>query len=188
MDAAIENVNLVDNFKLEQTVDFICILPTYQHDKTLGNVEIKSEEIAQVFNAMNAMDNAVSIKTHGFRRCKEVKDKVCDYCGKYFCRKSGLEDHLIYHVDPDAFKCQICQQRFMAGPRLAQHKTRMHHDRILQCDLCSKNYKTKQKLISHINNHTTSLRQCSHCLKIFASKYGMISHVRMVHDRKLLTS
>lgn len=51
------------------------------------------------------------LRTH--MRRKHIEDKIpCSVCGKVFCRKNYLSEHMKTHVKPEnrSFKCEICKK------------------------------------------------------------------------------
>lgn len=54
------------------------------------------------------------------------KKLSCDLCGDRFALKSAIRYHILVHINPDIFKCNICQRRCLTKSHLNHHKKKMH--------------------------------------------------------------
>ena len=66
----------------------------------------------------------------------EVKQNVCDICGKSFKSKSYLTQHKRIHSSKNLFSCDSCDKSFPWKSKLERHQLTHSGLKIYQCDVC----------------------------------------------------
>lgn len=109
---------------------------------------------------------------------------ICQYCGKSFSSKVGLEIHLRIHRNEKPFECTDCDRKFRDAGTLALHK-RVHSGlRPYPCNICDKSFRYLNNLKNHIVNvHETNMKfSCHICGKATKIKYNLDAHMKRVHN------
>lgn len=102
-------------------------------------------------------------------------------CEKRIYRKDRLRNHIINHINPDAFKCPYCDQKSKSKILLKIH-LKQHlpvNERPHQCYTCGQKFVLKSQLTNHEATHFTEEQKkfvCDECGKAFALKFVMIKH------------
>lgn len=119
------------------------------------------------------------------KHSKEVVVK-CDICNKGFFCKAALEDHKNTHTGQRPFKCHLCDKSYMNKAHLALHKRWSHPelfgpDRYHKCQICSKTFPYKKRLIKHLESHAGVRKYlCDLCGKAI-STLASLRHHRRTH-------
>lgn len=90
--------------------------------------------------------------------------KCCGY--KYKLRKKVF-DHILWHLNPDVFTCNICGLRYKSRQSYSVHK-HIHKANVTMkylCDICQKRFGRREAMRTHILSvHASKLKfQCEHC-------------------------
>ena len=89
---------------------------------------------------------------------------TCDDCGKEFCCKAHLLEHMQNHSHVEAFACVHCEKKFKWKSTLKYHlrkhlcqkqnHARSHsEEKLIMCKLCYMTYKHKSSLSFHMRQH-----------------------------------
>ena len=98
-----------------------------------------------------------SLKNHKKHVHEKKYDNICHLCGKGFSSPCNLKEHL----------------NSKHGQGEPKHK----------CEKCDKKYWTAYNLKCHIeSNHSNSTYPCDQCSKVFKVKNYLQTHVRIVHE------
>lgn len=95
------------------------------------------------------LDDFADLKKH-----YEIEHKIKGYvqcCGRKFFRKRVASDHVLYHRNPELFKCNICDK------------------------ICT----NSRMLRNHVDNHMPDIEkrfECSVCYKKFSKEYLLRNH------------
>ncbi|XP_055535976.1 zinc finger protein 501-like [Wyeomyia smithii] len=108
-------------------------------------------------------------------------------CGRKFARKDRLVTHITNHINPDAFKCSVCdhcsKSRSLLRIHMKQHlgsEARRH-----VCTKCEKSFVLRSQLVIHEASHLEDQEKkhvCDQCGKAFALRFVLARHKR-VHSR-----
>jgi len=97
---------------------------------------------------------------------------ICSLCDLKIRRRHFLIDHIDYHLNPYAFKCNVCNRIPKSRSALKTHYLRKHDPkkkRIFECHHCGKTYSLKYCLEKHIKmahiSDEDKLFKCSKCQK-----------------------
>ncbi|XP_062553327.1 zinc finger protein 62 homolog [Armigeres subalbatus] len=69
-----------------------------------------------------------------FRSVHNRDDAYVLCCEKRFIRRYDLLNHVRWHTDPDAFKCELCQRRYKSKDAMIMHRQVKHPDEDLEHD------------------------------------------------------
>lgn len=110
-------------------------------DVTAGRLQCHKCNNGKTYSSNNAL--MAHIDTHS-----EVRPYLCDICSKAFKRQDSLDCHMELHVPMKAHICQLCGDSFQQISGLRQHILKRHDREHLRykCDLCPKQYTTRQSL------------------------------------------
>lgn len=73
----------------------------------------------------------------------------CEYCGKGFISKNGLQNHLNSHRGNYKFNCQICGKGFQAKSNLDGHMNSHLNFKPHVCEICNKGFSFKFAAMRH---------------------------------------
>lgn len=95
------------NIKTEPAAEFLCVLPTFNHDRTLlGNIKVKIEK-SESEEPASEQENKKTNSKFFSRTDKRVKCPICLIKVKY------LQTHLKYHKiksEEPKFECKTCSK------------------------------------------------------------------------------
>lgn len=129
---------------------------------------------------------------HEVMKHYQVTHKVSGYiqcCGLKFMRRYKIYNHIIRHLNPSLFKCELCPKQFETRYGLKHHQEGHLPDEMkkFQCDQCASRFYRLAKLNHHIaNTHVPEEKKnfkCPTCAKAFVTKYSMEDHHRKMHDQ-----
>lgn len=111
-------------------------------------------------------------------------------CNRKFNAIKLINDHLVYHENPDQFKCSHCDKRFLEHPSLITHQERMHRtdaEKPYACKKCSYRFVSRGILNAHIRrtHERDKLRvKCPKCGKMLSGTVSLSLHIRNTHNRE----
>lgn len=142
------------------------------------------------------------LRTHMRRKHIEVKIP-CSVCGKVFCRKNYLSEHMKTHVKPEhrPFKCEICSKGFVTPKDVEVHMKRhelyrrLSHvkkesdkkfDNPARCNICGQQFIVKKALDRHIESHGIGIipliYECDICNAKIKQKKDLRTHMQRLHS------
>lgn len=119
-------------------------------------------------------------QTHGYIFC----------CDKKYDRRAAF-DHMKYHLDREAFKCEVCGKLWTCRMDLLKHRNASHAppDKFkFNCDACGRDFPTSGKLRLHQKSHLAPEERdfkCPNCPKGFYTKSLLDTHVNCVHRKEV---
>lgn len=160
--------NFESFIKQENSVDFICILPSYQPDDQTINTTLlsnikqeKSEEGSLIKDESEKhkcktcsakFDDMIKLLSH-LKRHSGVRRVQCPECDRFISKKN-IKDHWKFHDvlknDPK-FKCQICLKPFFCRKNLKRHLST--HVRPFECDICGHRVSRLSLMTPHLERH-----------------------------------
>ncbi|XP_055541722.1 transcription factor grauzone-like [Wyeomyia smithii] len=108
-------------------------------------------------------------------------------CDKKYNQRTRLYEHVLLHVNPEHYQCDICKRNCLDSESLRRHKLKIHtpeEQRSFKCEKCPKAFAAEGDLILHKNYHTAIENkefQCDQCEKCFGNHSLLKSHVRNAH-------
>lgn len=117
------------------------------------------------------------MKSHSARRPFK-----CPQCPKTFRTGYDQRKHSICHDEGFSYACEICKFKCKSKQALKHHRLRKHDNSEYQftCDKCSKQFKIKTDLTTHIKYHHTDHPPliCEVCGESFKASVSMSAHKR----------
>lgn len=99
-------------------------------------------------------------KTNGYLKC----------CGRTLHLRCNVLEHLQYHLNPDAYRCDRCGKQFADPSTLKSHIKIHTSERSYKCDQCTKSYASAATLKQHMEyKHSTKEGEsfpCDKCNKV----------------------
>ncbi|KAM7350356.1 uncharacterized protein ACRADG_008966 [Cochliomyia hominivorax] len=108
-------------------------------------------------------------------------------CQRKFTHRFHIVEHIRLHMDPNAFKCEICGRCSTNSRNLTKHIRELHTEegkqRPFECNVCHKAFINKTVLRIHMETHETNLtHMCRECGKGFPSEQRRNLHEKSVHN------
>ncbi|KAJ6626763.1 Transcription factor grauzone, partial [Pseudolycoriella hygida] len=128
-------------------------------------------------------DNLSEAKKH-YRTCHNTAGYV-NCCGRKFHRISEAINHIFYHLNPDAYRCDICGKRLTDKRTLNSHMKSHEPDSsfTFECDSCHKSFRRESRLLAH-KQYVHSPVKCTRCGIDYPSKSKLTTHLRNAHQSK----
>lgn len=125
-----------------------------------------------------------SLLTHFKKEHKRKAFIVC--CKRKLVSKKALLNHITFHSDPNAFRCNQCNKSYKDPGYLEMHKTHVHgtqeKEYPFKCEECGKSFQRKHMLTAHKDKHKRI--QCEICNKVLSSSASLNTHMTNMHSEK----
>ncbi|XP_050098527.1 zinc finger protein 28-like [Anopheles aquasalis] len=124
-------------------------------------------------------DNLKELNRHMRRAHGQGEGSVkCPLCEKKFRSRGKLLAHKDMHLNPDQYRCKVCEE---VHQNIEEHMQNKHQERTFCCEVCGKRFPFQTRLNAHVRKmHTAKDIICEQCNKAF-SKYTIEDHKRAVH-------
>lgn len=111
------------------------------------------------------------------------RSEQCPICGMIV--KTKMKHHMLRHSDPSGqpFKCPDCDKSYSFKRTLTDHIRQVHQHVRYGCDLCGKEFVSRDVLRIHKKLHTKEEHQCHICYQVFQQRMYLRKHMA-VHDLK----
>ncbi|XP_053682287.1 transcription factor grauzone-like [Sabethes cyaneus] len=154
---------------------------------------ISEQTIAQYINlecdtCSHKFDTFSDLQRHSTAEHDKLAYVFC--CDFKFCRKPRLIDHLLYHMNPGQFQCDVCSKQFQNRESLKRHKRTHTHEEaetVLTCSFCPKTFTRQKNLYVHEKYHRKLKENkwhCAICDKYFAYESILQGHNERKHSSK----
>ncbi|XP_019544636.2 transcription factor grauzone [Aedes albopictus] len=151
-----------------------------QGDELIANhCNMHCDECSQAFKSFNAlqMHSASVHQKRAYVYC----------CDRRFNTRTRLYEHVLRHINPEQFQCDLCKRNCVDSEGLKRHKLKMHtplEERTFKCDKCSKAFAQESVLNSHKRYHEAMENKefpCGQCNKHFGNSALLKQHVKNSH-------
>lgn len=137
--------------------------------------EIKDEydDVPRLFKHFSTVHNV-----KGYVRCCQLR----------MSKRCAIYEHVVWHKNPAAFTCDICQKTFPRSTSLHTHQKIHLPDelKVFKCPQCPQKFPAVYRLNAHIEWKHTPMEErepCPQCHKKFMSRHHLRAHIKSVHDR-----
>jgi hypothetical protein len=144
----------------------------YLQDEVAGAVEKildgKEEEMKPLVSVVKRTQTA---KRHSSKNSEKDKAKEsyqrllqqCEICEKMI-EKNRMEGHINKHNNHRPFTCPECDKTFFCKQLLRLHRTSIHTNMQIKCEVCNKMFPSARALYSHTLRHKNEDRySCEFC-------------------------
>ena len=108
----------------------------------------------------------------------------CYFCGANIIGKAAYREHMkMYKDGPKNYKCpeEGCDSRFRVKISLLSHLRKHRGVFEYSCEICGKIFATKYDKKFHMKNHESLNLVCHICSKTFKNKQQLYSHIKRTH-------
>ncbi|XP_037044367.1 transcription factor grauzone-like [Bradysia coprophila] len=106
-------------------------------------------------------------------------------CGNKYRKRALILDHIQYHGNPDAHRCDQCGKSYRNRQILSAHMKCHERSHAYKCSLCPKTYISSSMLNYHVREkHSTDTSDkfpCERCDIIFPTRSKLSRHLKTVH-------
>lgn len=104
-------------------------------------------------------------------------------CERKLKYRFRAEEHAILHMDPNAFKCSLCDKILKSKNCLKSHMVHIHASEFKHvCETCGKCFRLESALREHRKSHTRKpTHACRYCESMFTDRNGLTHHIKYVH-------
>lgn len=114
------------------------------------------------------------------KKLKGKRKHLCNYCGKNYTRKNGLDRHMLTHSGVKPFECKECGKRYITKDTLKTHLLTHTGVKAHKCEVCNKSFVQSSHLGYHMKRHAGDKpHKCVFCGKAFLSTYHLERHKLM---------
>ncbi|XP_052773081.1 zinc finger protein 271-like [Mya arenaria] len=122
-----------------------------------------------------------AMKCHDIIIHEGLKPWECSICGLKFGRKTHLQRHEFVHTGRRDYMCEHCGKGFSSNQNVRTHINQIHEKRtpLFPCDVCKKQYKSKNTLKQHLKIHNNQRDfKCKLCSRAFIQKISYQDHMK----------
>jgi uncharacterized Zn-finger protein len=144
-------------------------------------------ECTECVNGQVKFSNWQELKKHYRDQHQMPGFIVC--CEKKFAKRVHILGHIARHLNPAAFRCDVCNKNYADKVSLENH---LHSHKPIElrpfsCEKCSKSFAKNYQLVAHQIRHIPEEERkymcpVKDCGKFFASKSILNTHERGVHQ------
>uniref|UniRef100_A0A182IKX6 Uncharacterized protein n=1 Tax=Anopheles atroparvus TaxID=41427 RepID=A0A182IKX6_ANOAO len=160
---------------VSDSLDAVC------HNNTAASGS-ENESLESISNLPSSGDQSKAAD-NGHQTKSKRPGRQCPVCGVLV--KAKLKHHLMRHADSTGcpFKCDRCDKAYRYKRSLVEHVMHVHENLRVRCEICSKQFCSRDVLRVHKKLHVNSDQQyrCETCGRCFKQLMYLRKH-RSVHD------
>ena len=162
------------------------VLCEHLNDSLFNNT---SFEVSNNFEVVK--DKQISERKSVDPGSEQIKRSNCDDCGKSFCCKSNLNQHIkCVHEGLKVFSCKLCNKIYTQFNNLKSHIASIHEETKSNCicNDCGKTFFKKSNLNQHINSVHKGIKKflCKLCDVKFVQTLSLQNHISREHGSKVI--
>lgn len=156
---------------------------------------IKGQELMDLMSQFFVLEcELCSMKFGGIRQLlahQKETHQITPYiscCSMKLTKLPGIIWHFVRHIEPEAFRCNICDYS-VSRPKFLERHIQTHADpseKQFSCDLCDKRFIWKGALRSHLLNHQPEAERqdfaCNQCERKYLSAGALSWHKKRAHS------
>ena len=122
---------------------------------------IKVHDIKECTECHESFENWSQLVVHRRQehRIDKKHDFECDICGKIFCRKPNIREHMKIHTSTEpVYSCNYenCSKFYTAKRNLSAHIRSKHEGKKFLCNICKISLSSNHRLQKHIAAHESN--------------------------------
>lgn len=172
-------IEYVQQLPENATVEDVTIIETIDEEFEVALSEPKEESSDS--DQFIGFDEREDEKEH--QTTKTITPQQCPICG--ILVKVKMKHHLLRHTDPDGrpFKCNQCDKSYSIKKTLADHVRQAHQNVRYSCEICQKQFVSRDVLRVHKKLHSNEQHRCQQCGQTFVQRVYLLKHQAM-HEQK----
>uniref|UniRef100_A0A182QDE9 Protein krueppel n=1 Tax=Anopheles farauti TaxID=69004 RepID=A0A182QDE9_9DIPT len=145
------------------------------------NVELLKQHVET--EHLDELNKNKEAQTELMGKCSTTKRyHECDVCAQCFPSASALQYHTALSSRQDSI-CAVCGVRQRTRADLLVHERIHTGERPFACDICSKTFTSKTKLVAHLKSHGARDHRCDVCGAQFKRKENLTRHKHLRHGQ-----
>ncbi|XP_021698913.1 transcription factor grauzone isoform X2 [Aedes aegypti] len=174
----------------KQTTGKVSKTAERNYNKSIEQIEEEDKKISdhcklQCAECETTFPRFSDYKQHA-RKAHQIAHPVVICCDRRFNKRIKLLEHATKRMNPDAFRCTLCEKSYCNSLNLRLHMLRHNPPDAMKhkCDQCDRSFAKRYQLTAHQQTHVPEDERkfiCSTCNKSFVTKYAMQQHVNRVH-------
>lgn len=121
------------------------------------------------------------------QHAKDVHDKsdCTQCCGRNFATRIMFYEHVVAHIQPKLFSCEVCAKEFQCRRTMANHMKETHSELKFPCDQCPVKYPSLNALRRHQMTHIPMENRvfaCKLCDSRFNFRSQLNQHMALKHN------
>ncbi|XP_072166509.1 uncharacterized protein [Diadema setosum] len=187
-----EIISLRDIYQLPANEECVETMNLLDHVMQLANIsqsDVAGEQLTEALQptqlgALPANNIIPSIAQNASeeRVSANVKQFVCELCGRMYNSHSNLLRHKRTHTSPRPHQCPQCSKSYSRRPLLMEHIQFSHTvgGKVHQCSYCQLCFPNAARLSLHMRVHTGERPyKCRECHKAFSDSSNLYRHERV---------
>ena len=149
------------------------------------NIQLKCEICNRAFKTPSGVRN------HKMSEHSNEYNFQCELCEDRFKIKENLQRHIkVNHAPKGSYQCPHCRKPYEVKFMLTKHskicRKGPRGQKIFQCDLCLKNFRSAEAVKRHKNSFHEGLRNfaCTECDKTYTDHTPLRKHIQTAHTEK----
>lgn len=152
------------------------------HSSYIGYEETKSKQLLHCDACTYVTRKYSEYENHVNKVHRKIKPYICDICGKQFCGKSRLAEHMTTHSESKVCFCPMCNKKFANKVCLKMHLRRHTNENPYECNICFERFRSSSIMKTHrLKKHHDKTIACPLCDAMYHLVAEMRFHVKKTH-------
>ncbi|XP_069102138.1 zinc finger protein 91-like [Argopecten irradians] len=156
----------------------------YHIGKRLHGRKFDNRQKTETLMGLSETETHIAKKQKTKRKTKFREQFDCKDCGDIFRSETTWKEHMQNdHTGYNLYRCDLCSKEFVTRQKLKVHKFTHTNEKPLECSVCGKGFRLKTSLQKHeIESHGRSPYICSVCGEGFNTQTSLTRH-RKSHQK-----